>query len=173
MKRRSVRNFSKYKLSEQEISTILWSGYGITKDFFKTIPSAGATYPLELYCFTEEGVFHYLSKEHSIEMLLKKDLRSDLSLASLNQKFVAEASLNILICAVFNRTVSVYGERGYRYVYIEVGHCAQNIALVVVSLGLCSVCVGAFCEDKIKKLINLPKNIEPLYIISVGKDKKK
>ncbi|HDZ19487.1 MAG TPA: SagB/ThcOx family dehydrogenase, partial [archaeon] len=70
--------------------------------------------------------------------------------------------------AEFVRTTLRYKERGMRYIFIEVGHCAQNIHLEVVALGLVSVPVGAFNDEKVKHDLNLPKNIEPLYIIPIG-----
>lgn len=61
-----------------------------------------------------------------------------------------------------------YGERGIRYVYMEVGHCAQNIHLEAIALGLGSVPIGAFQDQYVKKVMNLPTNINPLYIIPIG-----
>lgn len=170
-KRRSTRSFKPYKISLQEISQLLWAAYGISdkKNYLRTTPSAGATYPLEIYFLIEGGVFHYLPLEHSIELIIKGDLRKELARFSLEQNFISEASIDILICAVYERTTLFYGERGYRYVFIEVGHCAQNISLQAISLGLDSVCVGAFNDEKLKQLLQLPKDINPVYIVAVGK----
>lgn len=170
-KRRSTRSFKPYKISLQEISQLLWAAYGISdkKNYLRTTPSAGATYPLEIYFLIEGGVFHYLPLEHSIELIIKDDLRKELARFSLEQNFISEASIDILICAVYERTTLFYGERGYRYVFIEVGHCAQNISLQAISLGLDSVCVGAFNDEKLKQLLQLPKDINPVYIVAVGK----
>ena len=82
--------------------------------------------------------------------------------------FIAEAFLNIIICAEYSRTTQRYGERGIRYVYMEVGHCAQNIHLQAVALGLVSVPIGAFNDKDVKEVLSLQKKIEPLYIIPIG-----
>ena len=55
-----------------------------------------------------------------------------------------------------------------RYVFIEVGHCAQNVHLEAIALGLASVPIGAYEDDRVKKVLALPKKIEPLYIIPIG-----
>lgn len=172
-KRRSIRSFKPYKISLQEISQLLWAAYGISdkKNGFRTTPSAGATYPLEIYYFTEDGVFHYLIFEHSVRQVIDNDLKKELAKASLGQNFILEAAIDILICAVYERTTLFYGERGYRYVLIEVGHCAQNISLQAISLGLDSVCVGAFEDKKVKQLLKLSEDLHPLYIIAIGKKK--
>ncbi len=170
LKRRSVRSFKYRKPTLQEISQLLWSAYGITqqRNMFKTTPSAGATYPLEIYCLLEDGIYHYLPEEHAIELIKKGDFRKELVSIVLGQDFVYDASLNIIICAVYERTTLYYGNRGIRYVYFEVGHCAQNICLQAISLGLDSVCIGAFEDKKLKKLLEVNEDVEPLYVISVG-----
>jgi len=172
-RRRSVRKFVEIEVTEQLLSQLLWSAYGLTSknDIYKTVPSAGATYPLEIYCLTKEGIYHYLPEEHAVEKLKHGNFLSDLAKACLGQNFVSQASINIVICAVYERTTLYYGERGYRYVYMEVGHSAQNVCLQSVALGLASVCVGAFYDNEVKKLLSLPVEVEPLYIISIGKQK--
>lgn len=167
--RRSVREFLNRALDEKEISQLLWSSYGVTnKKGFKTVPSAGATFPMEIYTVSVEGIYHYLSEEHSIELVKKGDFRKDLAEAALGQEFIEDAGLSIVICAVYERTTLYYGDRGYRYVYMEAGHIAQNIHLQSVALNLASVAVGAFDDNKVKKVLSLPGNIAPIYIIVVG-----
>ena len=169
-KRRSVRRFRDQNLSLEVISQLLWSAYGVTdkNNMFKTTPSAGATYPLEIYYVTSSGVYHYYSEEHSVELVKKGEFRNKLAEAALNQNFISEASISIVICAVFERTTLYYGERGFRYVYMEVGHCAQNICLQAISLGLDSVCIGAFYDEKVSEVLSLLSDIVPVYIVCVG-----
>lgn len=172
-KRRSVRKFTHVQLSMQEIAQLLWSAYGITEktNMLKTTPSAGATYPLEIYYLNHEGIYHYIPEEHSIEVIKNGNFINKLTDACLGQSFVSEASVNIIICAVYERTTLYYGERGYRYVYLEAGHSAQNVCLQAVALGLSSVCIGAFDDKNVKSILSLPSGVEPLYIISIGKKK--
>jgi SagB-type dehydrogenase family enzyme len=168
--RRSIRNFKDQALSLNELSNILWAAQGITKEEtgFRTAPSAGATYPLYIYYATEQGLFVYLPKEHAIKKIKEKDLRKEIAHAALDQMFIADAGMVIVITAIFENTTTRYGERGVRYVYNEVGHCAQNIHLEAVALGLGSVPVGAYQDSELKELLALDKE-EPLYIIPVGK----
>jgi len=167
--RRSIRSFKDEALTTHEISNILWAAQGITKKNkgYRAAPSAGATYPLEIFIAKKDGLFRYIPQSHSIKKEKDKDLRKDIAKAALKQMFVADAGLVIVITAVFDRTTWRYGKRGIKYVYIEVGHCAQNIHLEAVALGLGSVPVGAFDDDELKKLLGL-KDEEPLYIIPVG-----
>jgi len=166
--RESVRNYVDQNIEIEKISQILWATQG-KKGEKRTVPSAGATYPLEIYVnVKKKGFFHYNIRKHVLELISEEDLSEDLAKASLDQHFIAEAYLNIIICAEFSRTTWRYGERGIRYVFIEVGHCAQNIHLEAVALGLASVPIGAFDDYKVKNILQLSKKIEPLYIIPIG-----
>jgi len=166
--RQSVRSFKDEDIEIEKISQILWAGQG-KKGSKKTVPSAGATYPLELYVVLKRrGIFHYDFERNLLKRIREGDFGKDLAKASLHQMFIYEAPLNVIICADFDRTCSSYGKRGEKYVYIEIGHCAQNIELEAVALGLASVPVGAFYDDEVKKVLDLPKNIDPIYIIPIG-----
>jgi len=167
----SVRSFKDKEIEIEKISQILWAGQG-KKGYKKTVPSAGATYPLELYVTIKgKGFFHYNSNKNLLELKKDGDFGKDLAQASLDQMFIYEAPINIIICADFNRTCDHYGKRGERYVYMEIGHCAQNIELEAVALGLASVPIGAFHDEYVKKVLDLPKSFEPLYIIPIGYQK--
>lgn len=171
-KRRSQREFQRKDLSLEQIGQLLWAAQGITAKRggfnFRAAPSAGALYPLELYALTKDGLYHYIPESHKLENLSDRDLRGDLADAALGQGSVASSALDIVICAVYERVTSKYGQRGVRYVHIEAGHAAQNIHLQAVALGLGSVPIGAFSDEGVQKTLGLPKDHEPLYIIPVG-----
>jgi SagB-type dehydrogenase family enzyme len=167
--RRSVRGYQDKELSLQQISNLLWSAQGITEDRygFRTAPSAGATYPLEIFIAKKDGLFRYIPVSHALKQEMGKDIRKDITKSALGQGFISDAGLVVVITAVFERTAMRYGDRAVRYVYIEAGHCAQNIHLEAVALGLGSVPVGAFRDNELSKLLKL-KDEEPIYIIPVG-----
>lgn len=171
-KRRSQREFQRKDLSWEQIGQLLWAAQGITAKRggfnFRAAPSAGALYPLELYALTKDGLYHYIPEGHKLENLSDKDLRGNLAGAALSQGSVASGALDIVICAVYERITSKYGQRGMKYTHIEAGHVAQNIHLQAVALGLGSVPIGAFSDEGVQKTLGLPKNHEPLYIILVG-----
>jgi len=167
--RRSVRSYIDKELSLQQISNILWAAQGITGDSYglRTVPSAGATYPLEIFIAKKDGFFRYVPASHAIKREIDSDLRRDIAKAALGQGFISSAGLVVVITAIFERTALRYGNRASRYVYIEAGHCAQNIHLEAVALGLGSVPIGAFRDEDLSELLKL-KDEEPLYIIPVG-----
>ncbi len=178
-KRRSVRDFKDEELNKKEISQLLWAAQGTTKEEtgFRTAPSAGGTYPLETYLIVrkieglDSGVYRYISKDHSLIKVKDKKISSELASAALGQSFIEVAPVNIVIAADYKRTTDRYDDRGKRYVYMEAGHVAQNIYLQCESLNLGTVVVGAFDDEKVKEILELPEEENPLYIIPIGKKK--
>ena len=172
--RRSVRNYKNEPLTLQEVSQLLWACDGKTAEWGgRTSPSAGATYPLEIYVVVgnvegiEPGLYHYIVENHSLVEVKKGDLRKKLSSVCLNQTMVVEAPVSIVISGIFERTTGRYGERGKRYVFMEVGHCGQNIHLQSEALGLGTVMIGAFDDEGVRKVLGIKEDV--FYICPVGK----
>jgi len=176
-RRRSVRRYRKEALPLAHLSQILWAAQGITDaQGLRAAPSAGATYPLELFVFIgqngvaglDEGLHHYNVEGHSLYLSRKGDHRQQLAAAALGQKCITEAPVNIVVCAIYERTSGHYGKRAERYVPMEAGHVGQNISLQAVALGLASVMVGAFQDEDVRTVMALSRDCHPLYIIPVG-----
>jgi len=169
-RRRSVREFGAQALSEQQVSQLLWAAQGITHpDGLRTAPSAGALYPLELYVATASGFYHYHPSEHRLDLHSEGDLRPALCRASWEQEFVRKAPAVFVIAAVYERTEGKYGhQRGPRYVHMDAGHAAENVLLQAVALGLGAVAVAAFHDEQVRKVLLLPGEQQPLYLIPVG-----
>lgn len=182
--RRSRRQFQDKELSMEQLSQILWSAYGITvkrddypvlRGGLRTAPSAGALYPLEIYVMVgnvkgvEPGLYKYNSKDHSIHCTISGDLRKDASSAAYNQKMVREAPAVLFYSAAYERCTKRYGERGKeRYVCMDLGHSAENVYLQAEALHLGTCAVGAFSDETLKKLFQLPVDEEPLYMMPFG-----
>ncbi len=169
-RRRSLRSFAEKSLSLEQVAQLLWSAQGITSpsEGYRAAPSAGATYSLEIYLVCKEGIFSYLPEKHRLKKIFTENRLNLLSEACLDQEWVRTSAIDIVISALFERITLRYRQRGIGYVYIEVGHCAENIHLQAISLGLVSVPVGAFDDDLVAQVLGLPKNIKPLYIIPIG-----
>jgi SagB-type dehydrogenase family enzyme len=174
--RRSVRSYSEAPLSLPEISQLLWSAQGITNESgFRTAPSAGATFPIEMYLLVNnaleltKGVYHFDPFTNTLDLISSEDLSAPLTRASLSQAMISDASVVLIFGAVFERTGARYGERGERYVYNEIGHASQNVHLQVAAMGLGTVVIGAFRDDEVEKVLNLGEEIRVLYLMPVGK----
>ena len=182
-KRTSCRNYEKKSITLQQLTNMLWAGQGIvSKDFNmrRTAPSAGATFPLELYVAVrkegvdgiDQGIYHYNPKEHSLKQINEKDVKEELIGACFRQDFIQNAGVNLLIAADYSRTQERYAARGERYVFMEAGSVTQNISLEAVELGLGTVVVGAFDDEAVKKIFELEK-LAPLAVMPIGRPKDK
>ncbi|MBU7043988.1 MAG: SagB/ThcOx family dehydrogenase [Theionarchaea archaeon] len=174
--RRSVRDFSDRSLTMDHVSQLMWAGQGITGGFKRAAPSAGATYPLTLYLVVGQGgvqslssgIYEYRPDSHSLLFLKKGDVLNTLASACLNQTFIAHAPIVLVIAADYQRTTRRYGERGIRYVHMETGHVGENIYLQAVALGLGTVAVGAFQDNVLHDVLELPEEMTALYVMPVG-----
>ena len=176
VRRRSIRDYTHEPLTLEEVSQLLWAGQGITSDWGgRTTPSAGALYPLELYVIVGDvknlaaGLYKYKPERHELVMVLEGDIRSRLADAALGQSPVKHGAVDIVLTSVNHRTTRKYGDRGIKYVLIEIGHAAQNICLQATAMELGSVMIGAFHDEEVSSLLKLPKEEAPLYIIPIGR----
>jgi SagB-type dehydrogenase family enzyme len=167
-RRKSRRSFKRTKLTRKQLSQVLWAA--------EKAPSAGATYPLELYVVIgadcvediDAGVYHAEREYSQLELHKEGDLRAALADACLGQMFIVHAPVSFVIAAEYERTTRRYGDRGVRYVLIEVGHVSQNIYLECEALGLATVAIGAFYDEEVARVLDLPRQHRPLYVMPVG-----
>ncbi|MCG8321526.1 MAG: SagB/ThcOx family dehydrogenase [Cytophagales bacterium] len=174
-RRRSVREYSDEPLTLTQVSQILWAAQGITDSRnFRTAPSAGALYPLEVYLVVgnvqdlPEGVYRYQPNHHELSLELEGDKRKAVAQAALLQNWMTKAPVILVIAAVYGRTTIKYGARGKRYVHMEAGHTAQNVYLQAMSLNLGTVIVGAFVDQAVKNVLTMKKQEQPLAIMPIG-----
>jgi len=174
--RRSVRDYAPGALKLAQVGQLLWAAQGVTGPTGqRTAPSAGALYPLEVYLVAGEveglaaGVYRYLPDDHALLRIASGDLRKQLAEAALGQIWVKDAPAVLVITAVYERTTVKYGERGVRYVHMEVGHAAQNVYLQAETLNLGTVFVGAFYDEEVSRILGLKEEQAPLGVMPVGK----
>lgn len=169
--RRSVREYTDEQIDLMALSRLLWAAQGVTEARYglRTAPSAGATYPLELYVATGEHLARYDPAEHDLTVMLEEDVRGALATAALGQPWVEKAPAVFVFAADVSRTAARYGERAERYVKIEVGSASENLMLQAVALGLGSVAVGAYDDAAVKRVLHLPDGQEVLLIVPVGR----
>lgn len=174
-RRRSVRSFRDAALAQHDLGQLLWAAQGVTSSEGKrTVPSAGALYPLELYAICgnvsglEPGVYRYTAMHHELLLVTPGRQHENLAVAAYGQEWIAGAPAIICIAAAFARTTLKYGDRGHGYVYMEAGHAAENLMLMAVALGLGTTMVGAFSGNQVAHLVRLASDETPLCLIPVG-----
>jgi SagB-type dehydrogenase family enzyme len=175
-RRRSVRDYTDDAIGLPDLAQLLWAAQGITgSGAGRAAPSAGATYPLEVYALVRHvtglasGMYKYRPAAHELARTYEGDLFEKLTTACLGQDCVREAAAVIALAAVHERTTDVYGNRGTRYVDNEVGHVAENIHLQAVALGLGTVAVGAFNDRAVGTALRLGEEEKVMYLVPVGR----
>ncbi|MBP7703002.1 MAG: SagB/ThcOx family dehydrogenase [Candidatus Hydrothermae bacterium] len=170
--RRSIRTYKDAPLTLKEVSQLLWASQGTVASGRRAAPSAGATYPLEIFFVAgnveglKPGLYRYKNKEHSLELIREGDFRKPISDRALRQDMILKAPATIVVSAVFERTRARYGTRAERYVHMEAGHVGENIMLQATALGLGTVPVGAFIDSEVKSVLGIKE--DPLYLFPVG-----
>jgi SagB-type dehydrogenase family enzyme len=174
-RRRSEREYSREPLTLAQLGQLLWAAQGVTADWGgRTAPSAGALYPLELCVAASRveglaaGVYRYEPAEHGLTQLGSGDRLIEIAIASLGQDCVEDAAAVLVFAAVYARTTERYGQRGQRYVHMEVGHAAQNVHLQAAALELGTVVVGAFDDGPVRRALGLPREQHVLALMPVA-----
>jgi len=181
-RRRSIRNFSKIPLKKDILSQLLWASQGVTMESMgfelRAAPSAGALYPVETYLIIhdveeiEPGIYHYGVKNHELEQLKQGNFRDEAARAALDQDMTFSANIIFVWTAVFERSKWKYSQRAYRYVYLDAGHIAQNLALAAVSSGLGTCPIAALYDEEVNSLLEVDGEEEGiLYMTVVGHPK--
>jgi len=175
--RKSVRDFSEEPLSKDHLSYLLWASTGIQRKKqgfeYRTAPSAGALYPIETYVVInnvksiEQGIYHYNIEHHQLEEIKKRDYRSAITEAALNQPMCYHAAAVFIWTAIFNRSKCKYGQRAYRYIYLDAGHIAENLALSATSINLGTCQIAALYDDEVNKIIDVDGIKESTIYLSV------
>jgi SagB-type dehydrogenase family enzyme len=176
-KRKSVRSFSTSPLSKEDLAFLLWASTGIQRTEhgydYRTTPSAGALYPIETYIAVNnveditEGIYHYNIKNHFLEEIKLGSFGDKIAHAALDQEMCTEASVVFIWTAIFRRSKWKYSQRAYRYIYLDAGHIAQNLALAAVSRTCGSCQVGAFFDDEINSIMDVDGTEESAICLSV------
>jgi len=181
--RTSTRDLCPIPLSLVNLTTLLHFGYGVTRanqgtSFprpFRTVPSGGALYPLEIFFHATHveglriGFYHYNPSHHLVRLLCEGDHTDSLAASVVQPDVVKGASVQIFLSAVFERSVFKYGDRGFRFILIEAGHVAQNMNLVSTALGLGILNIGGFFDREIDGLLGIDGiTHSTLYLLSIG-----
>lgn len=140
--RRSIRMFHPDTLTQEQIDTLI--------EALLAAPSAGNMQSRQFFFVTD------------------KELQHDLARAALGQDFIAEAPLVIVGCTD-DRIERRYGTRGlHLYSVMDVAASVQNALLTAHSMGLGACWVGAFNEDGVHMILDLPRNLRPVAMVPVG-----
>jgi len=181
-RRRSVREYSPTPLTTNELSFLLWCTQGVREPAgrtatFRTVPSAGARHALETYLLVNRvagivpGIYRYLAWKHALlAHLLLKDVKNRVTAGALGQTMVNESAVTFIWAAVVERMAWRYGQRGYRYLYLDAGHVCQNLYLAAETVACGTCAIAAFADDDLNDLLGFQQTEQfTIYMATVGK----
>jgi SagB-type dehydrogenase family enzyme len=183
--RRSLRKYSEEPLSMDELSFILWTS-SWARDFrsnekmeitLRNVPSAGARHPLETYLDIHRvegikpGLYYYHPIKHCLVLLDASETKStQIFEACMRQEMLSTSAVNVILSAVPYRTAWRYGQRGYRYLYLDAGHVGQNLHLAAEAIGAGACMIGAYLDEAMNEALSMDGTEEfVIYIASIGK----
>jgi len=140
--RRSIRKFREGTVGEEVITELLEAA--------QAAPSAGNL------------------QARDFVVVMNRTLKQKLKEAALNQSFIEEAPVVIVVVANIERSSRVYKVRGELYAIQDATSAVMNLLLAAHSKGLGACWVGAFEEYMVSDLLDLPDNAKPIAIIPVG-----
>ncbi|AEM39776.1 SagB-type dehydrogenase domain protein [Pyrolobus fumarii 1A] len=178
-RRESRREYGDMPVSLEQLSTLLFYAAGVRGYELgwplRTYPSAGGLQPVEVYVNAwsveglEPGLYHYDAERHELCLLGEPIPRDRLASICLDQEHAGDGSLALIITAVYARTASKYGARGYRYIHLDAGAVVQNVYLVTEALGLATVVIGAFYDHELCNELGIDCRWElPMAVMPVG-----
>lgn len=181
--RKSIRRYSNIPLTMDQLSYLLWCTQGVKEVFqgtatLRNVPSAGARHAFETYLLINNvdgitpGLYRFLILEHSLlSVSLDKDMADKITQACLNQTFIKSSAVTFLWIAVPDRMNWRYGERGYRYLYLDAGHVCQNLYISAESIDCGTCAIAAYTDDELNFILGLDgKEQFVIYLATVGKN---
>lgn len=180
--RKTHRMYAHKPISLDELTYALYMTQGVKKTVkdkatFRTVPSAGARHPFETILLVnnveglKRGLYRYLALEHKLQKLESApDINQKIRRACLKQPQIEEAGVVFIWVADAYRTTYRYGERGYRYIFLDAGHVAQNLYLVAEQMdsGVCAI--AAYDDDRLNTLLGLDGESQfTAYVATLGK----
>ena len=178
--RRSCRSYAAQPIPLTTLAALLAGTQGMTGESGapfprRATPSAGGLFPLELHVYTRrvtgvpDGLHRYDPLSHALIELDHADVSGRLAEALYAYPFIVDANVVFVLVARFPRTQDKYGPRGYRYILLEAGHCAQNLVLRATELGLGSLCIGGFADTVLNAQLGLdPTTAGAVYLVAAG-----
>lgn len=183
--RRSLRKYSDQPFTQDELSWLLWAACW-ARDFrsnerneftMRNVPSAGSRHPLECYLLIKAvegikpGLYYYHPTKHClVDLAAPADIAEQVYDGCMRQEMVRTAPLTLILSAVPYRTAWRYGQRGYRYLYLDAGHAGQNIHLAAEALGGGACMIGAYQDEAMDACLGLDGREEfVIYVAAVGK----
>lgn len=167
--RQSQRNMTSKDLTDQELSGLFWAAGGVNRfDGRRTNPTSRDGRDIIIYAAFKKGVYVYNPEKHQLELIQKKDLRSQ---TGRQRVMHSSAPVILIIISDYERMqkANIREDLLDQTADIHAGCVGQNVYLYAASVGLSTVIVDEIEYDKLKRTLNLPKSCRIIISMPVGK----
>ena len=163
--RRTIRDFSAKPLPPAVLSNLLWAAFGVNRaDGGRTAPSAWNQQEIDIYVFTETGVFLFDAKPHQLRPVLSGDRR----LWSGADEFARAAAVTLVLVADLAKAQKSEAKDRLYYSYAHTGYISQNVYLFCASEGLGTVAHDAADKSELARRLNLRPDQRVILSQAVG-----
>ena len=162
----------------RSLSAALGLAYGYTarqragsqEYLYRSVPSAGALYPVEIYVSgagipgLPPGLFHYDIQDFSLQRLRGEEATA-LIAETLAIPKPENSWVSFILSGIFFRSSWKYRKRAFRYVLLDTGHLVENLVSALAFAGLsCSVRYD-FVDERLCSLVGLNRLREACFAI--------
>ena len=188
----AIKNrISKYNMTPdaitlEEIAILFAYGYAVKRSstgnqsITRYTPSAGALYPIEIYfhyspSLTNDlsispGLYYYNPLKYELRLLINKNCHAEIKNIFMQSDLVKKSAIQIFITSIFHRITQKYGDRGYKFAFLEAGHIAQNFNLVATAMELSCINIGGYYERKANELLKIDGiSHSTIYTMLIGR----
>ncbi len=190
LRRRSVSSdggaFGAGPVAVAELGALLAFSYGPTREIrapslpnsqlLRATTSAGGLYPLEIYPLVFDcegvapGIYHYRVIDHSLEAVRLDSVKEAFLETTTYVELAGSCAVALVVTAVFERTLSKYLHRGYRFLMNDVGALLQSLYLTGTALELGTCALGGFFDDELADLLGVDGvNEAPVICFLLGR----
>jgi len=183
--RRSLRKYADLPISPDELSWLLWATQWVRDHrsnekmeiTLRNVPSAGARHPFETFILgnniegMEKGLYYYHPINHELVVVTKgEEIAAAIYEGCFRQEMLRTAPVVFIWTAIPYRSAWRYGQRSYRYLYLDAGHIGQNLHLAAEAIKGGACMIGAFLDEQMNTVIGVDGEEEfVIYIATVGK----
>ena len=180
--RSTIREYSEKAISLQELSYLLWCTQGVNMGLpgggtMRNVPSAGARHAFETYLYLQRveglvpGIYRFLPLEHALVLVYDDAEHIEAVAQGFKMKTMVEHSaVTFIWTAELARMTYMFGNRAYRYLFLDAGHVCQNLYLAAQTLKMGVCAVGAFYDEALNKALALDgENEFTIYAATLGK----
>ena len=160
---------SDQRLEFSAIGQLAWAAQGVRVPRGASASLTPSQLPaMRVYFVLPDGVYSYNPTDHSLQQTSMDDERQTLVTALVNRPGAPIGGAQIVLAASLRDFSVQYGVQARTAMLLQAGQAAQNIQLQAMALGLTFVSIDNVNLNGVRRVVRLPKGVDPLCVLLVG-----